>query len=94
MAEDLNVDEWELYDALEKMDTQDFDTVRIEKTELPAPALRWTEVVTEFSLYNDYPATMSFFMTLGQILKDTVRVPMGRLTALTPYSFLLGSDSA
>ena len=83
MAEDLNVDEWELYDALEKMDTQDFDTVRIEKTELPAPALRWTEVVTEFSLYNDYPATMSFFMTLGQILKDTVRVPMGRL-ALDP----------
>lgn len=83
MPEDLNVDEWELYDALESLDVNEFDTERIEKTELPACVIRWEEVVTEFSLYNNYPAIMSFYVTLGQVLKDMVRVPIGRL-ALDP----------
>jgi len=84
MAEDLDVDEWELYEALEKLDFDNFvDDSRPERTELPNVVQEWTDVVTEFSLYNDYPATMAYYVTLGQMLKDIVRVPIGRL-ALDP----------
>ena len=84
MAEDLNVDEWELYDALAKVtDTSSLGVIRSKKVELPKDVLRWCEVVGEFSLYNDYSAKMSYFVTMGQILKDVIRVPIGRL-ALDP----------
>ena len=60
MSDDLNVDEWELYDALEKIDFSDFGESRPEKTDLPKIVKEWVDVVTEFSLYNDYPAAMAF----------------------------------
>ena len=81
MAEDLDIDEWQMYDALAKVNEGDSLTVvRSKKIELPKDALRWQEVVGEFSLYNEYPAMMSYFVTLGQLLKDDVRVPIGRLS--------------
>ena len=55
MAEDLDVDEWDMYDALAKMNEENSLTVvRSKKTELPKDALRWRDVVGEFSLYNEY----------------------------------------
>jgi len=84
MAEDLNIDEWDMYDALAKVnDTSTLGVIRSKKVELPKDALRWQEVVGQFSLYNEYPAIMSYYVSLGQILKDVVRVPIGRL-ALDP----------
>ena len=80
MPDDLNIDEWELSDALEKIDFGDFGESRPEKTDLPKIVKEWVDVVTEFSLYNDYPAAMAFYVSLGQILKDKVRVPIGRLS--------------
>jgi len=80
MAEDLEVDEWELYEALEKMQVGDIETERRSAVTMPKVVERWTEVVTQFSLYNDYPAQMAFFVTLGQLLKDKLRVPVGRLS--------------
>ena len=75
MAEDLNVDEWELYDALAKVnDSSSLDVVRSKKIDLPKDVIRWKNVVGEFSLYNEYSAKMSYFVSLGQILKDSVRV--------------------
>jgi hypothetical protein len=80
MAEDLEVDEWDLYEALEKMQVGDIETERRSAVTMPKAVERWTDVVTQFSLYNDYPAQMAFFVTLGQILKDKLRVPVGRLS--------------
>ena len=82
--EDNTVDEWDMYDALAKMNEIDsLSPIRSKKTKLPEDALRWQKVVGEFSLYNEYPAIMSYFVSLGQILKDDIRVPIGRL-ALDP----------
>lgn len=84
MAEDLDVDEWELYDALAKVtDTSSLGVIRSKKVELPKDVIRWKNVVGEFSLYNEYSAKMSYFVSLGQILKNEIRVPIGRL-ALDP----------
>jgi len=84
MAKDLEVDEWELYDALAKVnDNSDLEVIRSKKIEMPKDVIRWKNVVGEFSLYNEYSAKMSYFVSLGQILKDSVRVPIGRL-ALDP----------
>jgi len=80
MVEDLEVDEWELYEALEKMQNVDIEIERRGSVTMPEVVVRWTEVVTQFSLYNDYPAQMAFFTTLGQVLKDKLRVPVGRLS--------------
>ena len=81
MAEDLDIDELQMYDALAKVNEGDSLTVvRSKKTELPKDAIRWQKIVGEFSLYNEYPAMMSYFVTLGQLLKDDVRVPIGRLS--------------
>ncbi len=84
MAKDLDVDEWELYEAMAKVtDDSSLEVIRSRKIELPKDVIRWRNVVGEFSLYNEYSASMSYFVSLGQILKDTVRVPIGRL-ALDP----------
>ncbi len=82
MTEDLNVDEWDMYDALAKItDTgSSLEPIRSRRVELPKDVLRWRDVVGQFSLHNEYPAVMSYFVTLGQILKDSVRIPVGRLS--------------
>ena len=84
MAQDLDVDEWEMYDALQNMSNQEvLATVRSEKTEFPRDVERWVNVVGQFSLHNEYAARMSYFVTLGQLMKNMVRIPIGRL-ALDP----------
>ena len=81
MAKDLEIDEWELYDALAKVnDNSDLEVIRSKKIEMPKDVIRWKNVVGEFSLYNEYSATMSYFVSLGQMLKDMVRIPIGRLS--------------
>lgn len=81
MAQDYEVDAWEIYDKLERIQKDEiYTSMRSEHTVLPEDVQRWTEVVTRFSLYNEYPATMAYFVSLGQILKDTIRIPVGMLT--------------
>ena len=73
MAEDIQIDEWDMYDALAKMnDSESLAVVRSKKTKLPKDAIKWRDIVGQFSLYNEYPATMSYFVSLGQMLKDMV----------------------
>ena len=84
MTDDLDIDEWDMYDALAQVtDTSSLGVIRSKKVELPKDVIRWTEIVGEFSLYNDYSAKMAYFVSMGQILKDVIRVPIGRL-ALDP----------
>tara|TARA_R110002012_G_scaffold59435_11_gene155522 strand:+ start:2233 stop:3768 length:1536 start_codon:yes stop_codon:yes gene_type:complete len=80
MAEDLEVDAWELYDAIETLKTDEIEELKVNKIDMPKCVQRWKEVVGQFSLHNDYPATMSYYVTLGQIVKDVVRIPVGRLS--------------
>ena len=80
MIEDLDVEEWELYSALQEMSTADDEKEIRNEVTMPKVVERWTEVVGQFSLHNEYPAQMAFFTTLGQILKDKLRVPVGRLS--------------
>lgn len=80
MTEDLDVDAWELYDALEKIQSEEVEELKVNKIDLPKCVQRWQNVVGQFSLHNDYPAVMSYYVTLGQIVKDVVRIPVGRLS--------------
>ena len=51
MAEDIDIDEWEMYDALAKMnDSESLTVVRSKKTKLPKDAIKWRDIVGEFSL--------------------------------------------
>ena len=80
MPEDLEVDAWELYDALEKLQDEEMEELKVNKIDMPKCVQRWQEVVGQFSLHNNYPATMSYYVTLGQITKDILRIPVGRLS--------------
>lgn len=75
-VKDFEVDEWELYDKLQEMNDSIAEIERREAITLPKVALDWVEEVRKFSIHNDYPATMAFFVTLGQIMKDDVRIPL------------------
>lgn len=75
MSIDFDVDEWELYDSLVSMNEEVARIIeKREAVELPKATQDWVKGVTKYSVYNDYPAAMSYFVTLGQILKDCVRV--------------------
>ena len=87
MPEDLDVDEWELYEAMEKVAQSESVKEIREKVELPPVVNRWVEVVGQFSLHNDYAATMAFYTTVGQLIKDHVRIPVGKLALDTRIHF-------
>ena len=77
---DKEVDEWEMYDALAKInDGGSLAIVRSKKTELPKDVIKWKDTVGQFSLYNEYPAVMSYYVSLGQMLKNMIRIPIGRM---------------
>ena len=61
MPEDIDVDEWEFYEAIEKMAQGEAIKEIREKVELPPIVKRWVDVVSEFSLHNQYAATMAFY---------------------------------
>ena len=84
MGQDYDIDAWEIYDKLDAIRKDEvYTTLRSESVTLPDDVKRWVDVVGQYSLHNEYPATMGYFVTLGQILKDSVRIPIGRL-ALDP----------
>ena len=75
MTDIEELDEWPYYDAINELTKEVRAPIELrEVTSLPKVVLDWTEAVREYSMYNDYPAQMSFFVILGQILKDTVRI--------------------
>ena len=84
MGQDYDIDAWEIYDKLDAIRKDEvYTTLRSESVTLPDDVKRWVDVVGQYSLHNEYPATMGYFVTIGQILKDSVRIPIGRL-ALDP----------
>ena len=63
----------ELYDIM-----NDIPDVDIEKQdyELPKLVKDYVNVAKEYSIENEFPATITFFMILGQILKDFYTIPV------------------
>ena len=90
----VEVDEWELYNAMSSISDDEFvHVVRSKKAKFPEDAIKWRDTVGEFSLHNEYPAIMSYFVTLGQICKDMVRIPVGRLSLDTRIHYCWIQDS-
>ena len=56
----------------------DVPDIDIEKQdyELPKLVKDYVNVAKEYSIENEFPATISFFMILGQILKDFYTIPV------------------
>ena len=78
MAKDIEMDEWDLYDALAPLGEIEFlDIKKTSEIELPKRVQEWKDIVLTYSLYNDFPATLSYFCVLGQVLKDFIRIPIG-----------------
>ena len=50
------------------------------KEKMPKVVEEWKKVALTVSHKNDIPAMMAFFVTLGQILKDFIRIPRGANT--------------
>ena len=44
MPEDLEVDAWELYDALEKIQNDEMEELKVNKVDMPKCVKRWQEV--------------------------------------------------
>ena len=94
MSQDLEIDEWELYDALQPLNDDEFvHAVRAKRVDYPKDALKWRKTVGQFSLHNEYAGIMSYFVTLGCICKDIVRIPVGRLTLDTRIHFCWIQDA-
>ena len=75
MNEDINIDELaELVDIPEE-----YHGLALEES-MPKLVEDWTNAVVSVSKKNDIPATTSFFVILGQITKDFVRIPRGENT--------------
>jgi hypothetical protein len=55
---------------------QDINDIAIEER-LPISVLEWTNTFGQVSRYNEYPAILSYFCLLGQILKDYCVIPYG-----------------
>ena len=69
------LDEWAYYDAINELTKEAREAIELrEVVSLPKIVLDWAEEVKEYSMFNDYPAQMSFFVILGQILKNDVRI--------------------
>jgi len=69
------LDEWAYYDAINELTKEAREAIELrEVVSLPKIVLDWTEEVKQYSMFNDYPAQMSFFVILGQILKNDVRI--------------------
>ena len=48
--------------------------------ELPVVVKEWVKEFGKVSRFNEYPSIISFFVLLGQILKDLVYIPYGATT--------------
>jgi len=75
MNEDINIDELaELVDIPEE-----YHGLALEER-MPSLVEDWSKAVASVSKKNEIPATASFFVILGQIVKDFVRIPRGENT--------------
>lgn len=75
MTETEKLDEWAYYDAINELTKEAIEAVELrEVVSLPKVVLDWANSVKEYSMYNEYPAHMSFFVILGQILKNDIRI--------------------
>ena len=75
MKETEKLDEWAYYDAINELTKEAIEAVELrEVVSLPKVVLDWANNVKEYSMYNEYPAHMSFFVILGQILKNDIRI--------------------
>ena len=67
----------EAYEAIYGIDVEE-----ITEEEYPMPKIvtDWVTEGTKFSYYNEFPIMMLYFVSLGQILKDFIRIPVGANT--------------
>ena len=56
--------------------TIDFDNIEADER-LPKLVETWTETFGQVSRHNEFPAILSYFTMLGQLMKDFVRIPYG-----------------
>ena len=67
-------------EAYEALFGQEIENIEEEQYPLPKIVQDWVEEGTKFSYYNDYPIMMLYFVALGQIVKDFIRIPVGANT--------------
>ena len=61
------LDEWAYYDAINELTKEAREAIELrEVVSLPKIVLDWAEEVKQYSMFNDYPAQMSFFVILGR----------------------------
>ena len=70
-------------------DYEDYDEDNFEsmKVSLPKVVKSWTEAALSVSHKNEIPAQIAFFVALGQIVKDFIRIPNGTNTEDTRIHF-------
>jgi hypothetical protein len=65
------------YEAIYGIDVED---ITQEQYPLPKIVQDWVEEGTKFTYYNDFPVMMLYFVALGQVVKDFIRIPVGANT--------------
>ena len=82
----------EIEDELERLYyeglSEQTETNIVNKNSLPKVVERYVKSATDVSKYNEVPATISFFVLLGQLCKDMVAIPSGRRIDDTRIQFL------
>ncbi len=78
-----DIDE-EAYEAIYGIDVEE---ITQEQYPLPKIVQDWVEEGSKFSYYNEFPITMLYFVTLGQIVKDFISIPVGANTLDTRVHF-------
>jgi len=68
--------DWEYYDTVtEEWPIQENEIIKQE--ELPKLVQDWVDTFLQVSRHNEFPAILSYFTMLGQVVKDLVQIPYG-----------------
>jgi len=68
--------DWEYYDTVtEDWPIQEHEIIKQE--ELPKLVKDWVDTFLQVSRHNEFPAILSYFTMLGQVVKDMVQIPYG-----------------
>lgn len=77
----------EAYEAIYGKEIEEDLEVSKEKYPLPKIVQEWVKEGSKFSYNNEFPLTMMYFLTLGQVVKDFIRIPVGANTLDTRVHF-------
>tara|TARA_R100000315_G_C5233190_1_gene144264 strand:+ start:1471 stop:2958 length:1488 start_codon:yes stop_codon:yes gene_type:complete len=74
-------------EAYEAIFGTEIEEITEEEYPMPQIVIDWIQEGTKFSYYNEFPIMMLYFVSLGQILKDFIRIPVGANTLDTRVHF-------